>query len=156
MPEDGAAQVMGNLGEMNRLEQRAEELAVQADPEGAPQTMGKAAMMAEIISKDAEDASAQSVFHAASLLYRAQEQGLHSMALFERMGGQTPAPAGVCQLMVQSIKQLHETKLLLEVEPEGLPEDLQEWRLRFLQKSQDWHQMFRGLHVDLACPGLEH
>lgn len=43
MLEDGAAQVMGNLAEMDRLEQRAEELAVQADPEGASQAMGKAA-----------------------------------------------------------------------------------------------------------------
>lgn len=107
MLEDGAAQVMGNLAEMDRLEQRAEELAVQADPEGASQAMGKAAMMADILSKDAENASAQALFHAASLLYRAQEQGLQSMALFERMGGQTPAPAGVCQLMMHSMKQLN-------------------------------------------------
>lgn len=110
--------------------------------------------MADILSKDAENASAQALFHAASLLYRAQEQGLQSMALFERMGGQTPAPAGVCQLMMHSMKQLNETETLFEKELEALPEDLRERRRRFLQKTQEWHQMFKGLYEDLACPDL--
>lgn len=72
-PETTHAQVIGELAELDRLEQRADELAAQADPEGAAQASGKAAMMADILTKEAKDPYTQNTFQAASFHYRAQE-----------------------------------------------------------------------------------
>jgi hypothetical protein len=145
------AQVMGELAEMDRLEHQAEELAAQADPEGASQTFGKAAMMANILSKETQDSSTRTIFVAASLLYRAQERGLRAVALFERAGGQPPAPAGVCQWLSQSSQKLNEAEKHLEPNSRISQEDLQERQRHLLDKVHEWSQVFHELQEDFAC-----
>ncbi len=149
--QESSAQLIGEVAEMDRLEQRAQVLAAQADPEGASQAFGKAAMMADILRKEAPDPSTQAVFQAAFLLYRAQAQGLQAMALFERTGGQPPAPAGVCHFLAQSIQQLGEAKVRLEQHSEIPQEDLQERRRDLLKTNQEWAGLFQGLQKDVGC-----
>ena len=81
----------GELAEMDRLVRQTNELAAEADPEGAAQAIGKAAMMADILTKQSSEPFTQSVFQTASRQYRAQERGLRALALYERGGGITPS-----------------------------------------------------------------
>jgi hypothetical protein len=107
---------------MDRLEQQADDLAAQADPEGAALAIGKAAMMADILTTESQKPATGEIFQAASLLYRAQELGLRALALFERTGGTSPAPAGVCQYLSQGHKKLADSKDLLERTPSVSPD----------------------------------
>lgn len=149
--ENPVAQVVGELAEMDRLEQRAQDLTAQSDPEGASQAFGKAAMMADLLSRETQNSSTQAVFQAASLLYRAQERGLRAMALFERTGGQPPAPAGVCHFLSQSIQELDASKGQLEHNTGISQENLKERRRNLFRKTHDWKNLFQGLQDDFAC-----
>jgi hypothetical protein len=144
-------QVMGERAEMDRLEQRADELAAQADAEGAAQTIGKAAMMADFLTKDAPAPSERNTFQGASLVYRAQEQALRALALFERTGGIPPAPSGVCHFLSQSEQKLRESKELLANHTSDSQEDMQERRRHFLGKIEEWGELVQGIKEDVHC-----
>ncbi len=145
------AQVVGKLGEMDRLEQQADDLAAQADPEGAALAIGKAAMMADLLTTESQKPVAQEIFQAASLLYRAQELGFRALALFERTGGTPPAPAGVCQYLFQGHQKLADSKDLLERTPSVSPETIKVRGEKLLKKNEEWENLFLGLHKDFAC-----
>lgn len=151
-PETIRAQVIGELAEMDRLEQRADELAAQADPEGAAQASGKAAMMADILTKSAPDPSTQSTFQGASLQYRAQERGLRALALFERAGGTPPAPPGVCHYLHQATTKLSEAEPLLQSTPSPSQLEIATRRTHLLKKNEEWKNIFKGILEDFACP----
>ena len=145
------AQVVGKLGEMDRLEQQADDLAAQADPEGAALAIGKAAMMADLLTTESQKPAAREVFQAASLLYRAQELGFRALALFERTGGTPPAPAGVCQYLLQGHQKLADSKDQLERMTSVSPEEIKVRRENLLQKNEEWENLLLGLHQDFAC-----
>jgi len=145
------AQVVGKLGEMDRLEQQADDLAAQADPEGAALAIGKAAMMADLLTTESQKPAARKIFQAASLLYRAQELGFRALALFERTGGTPPAPAGVCQYLFQGHQKLVESKDLLERTLSLSPEAIKVRREKLLLKNEEWENLLLGLHKDFAC-----
>ena len=148
----GIAQVVGKLAEMDRQEQQAEDLAAQADPEGAALAIGKAAMMAELLTTESHKPAAGEIFQAASLFYRAQELGFRALALYERAGGTPPASAGVCQYFYQGHQKLADSKdLLKRIPPSGLPEEIKGRHDLLLQKNKEWDNLFRGLHKDFAC-----
>lgn len=144
---------MGERAEMDRLERRAEELAAQADAEGAAQTIGKAAMMAEFLTKDAPTPSERNTFQAASLVYRAQEQGLRALALFERTGGVPPAPSGVCHFLSQSEQNLRKSNELLARYSIDSQEDIQERRRHLFEKIEEWSGLLQGIKEDVHCTG---
>jgi hypothetical protein len=145
------AQVVGNLGEMDRLEQQADDLAAQADPEGAALAIGKAAMMADLLTTESQKPTAGEIFQAASLVYRAQELGFRALALFERTGGTPPAPSGVCQYLFQGHQKLADSKDLLEHTPSVSSEEISVRRKKLLQKNEEWENLLLGLHNDFAC-----
>jgi hypothetical protein len=147
------AQVVGKLGEMDRLEQQSDDLAAQADPEGAALAIGKAAMMADLLMTEAQKPVDGEIFHAASLLYRAQELGFRALALFERTGGTPPAPVGVCQYLFQGHKKLEDSKNLLERFPSISPslDEINVRREKLLQKNEEWKDLLLGLQNDFAC-----
>ena len=150
-----AAQGTGELAEMDRLEQRGDELAVQGDPEGASQNFGKAAMMADILRQAEQDSSRQTLFQAAALQYRAQERGLRSLALFDRTGGQPPAPAGVCHYLSQATQKLLESKVLLESTATTSLGEMQARRESLGERQKEWKNIFEGLHQDFECPPVQ-
>ncbi len=146
------AQRVGNQAEMDRLEQQADDLAAQQDPEGAASAIGKAAMMADLLSKDAKEPTVEKIFHGASHLFRAEELGLRALALFERTGGQPPAPAGVCHYLVQSHNKLQQANTLLETPLAINQEMLQIRQKNFLAKNEEWKELLADLYKDFACP----
>jgi hypothetical protein len=145
------AQVVGKLGEMDRLEQQADDLAAQADPEGAALAIGKAAMMADLLTTESQKSAAGEIFQAASLLFRAQELGFRALALFERTGGTPPAPAGVCHYVFQGHPKLADSKDRLERTPSVSPGAIKVRREKLLQKNEEWENLLVGLHEDFAC-----
>ena len=136
---------------MDRLEEQADDLAAQADPEGAALAIGKAAMMAELLTQENPTAPAKTIFQAASRLYRAQELGLRALALFQRTGGTPPAPVGVCQYLDQANLKLDDSKDFLENTPLTSPEEPKNRRDHLLKKSEEWRSLLQGLHEDLEC-----
>jgi hypothetical protein len=146
------AQRIGEQAEMDRLEQQADDLAAQADPEGAALAIGKAAMMADLLTTESQKPAAREIFQAASLLYRAQELGFRALALFERTGDTPPAPAGVCQYLFQGHQKLADSKDLLERTTFVSPEEIKVRREKLLQKNEEWANLLPGLHQDFACP----
>lgn len=149
-----AAQAIGELAEMNRLEKQADELIAQADPEGAAQAIGKAAMMADILTQTAQEQSTRSVFKAAALQYRAQERGLRALALFERTGANPPAPDGVCHYLIQANTKLLDSKTLLEQTSHVFEEGMQTRRDNLVQRNEEWKNIFQGLQRDFECPNV--
>ncbi len=150
------AQVVGKLGEMDRLEQQADDLATQADPEGAALAIGKAAMMADLLRSESRVASDGEIYQAASLLYRAQELGFRALALFEQTGGTTPAPGGVCHYLIQGNKKLNDSMNLLTKNPASPKEHLQMTHTHLVNKNEEWGNLLQGLSEDLACPIVSH
>jgi hypothetical protein len=146
-----AAQYIGKHAEMNRLEQQADDLAAQSDPEGAALAIGKAAMMAELLTQEAPTAPTKTIFQAASHLYRAQELGLRALALFQRTGGTPPPPAGVCQYLDQANLKLDDSKDFLENIPVTSPKEKTNGRDHFLKKTEDWESLLQGLQEDFEC-----
>jgi hypothetical protein len=150
------AQVLGKVGEMDRLEQQADDLAAQADPDGAALAIGKAAMMADFLKTESQKPATGRIFHAASLLYRAQELGFRALALFEQTGGTPPAPVGVCQYLFQGHQKLDDSKNLLEPTSSVSPEEIKIRRDNLLQKNEEWKNLLLGLHNDFACSDTLH
>lgn len=146
-----AAQSMGEHAEMDRLEQQADDLEAQDDPEGAALAIGKAAMMAELLTQETPTSPAQTIFQAASRLYRAQELGLRALALYQRTGGTPPAPAGVCQYLDQAGLKLEDSKGFLENMPVTSREEIKNSRNHLLQKNEEWQSLLQGLREDLGC-----
>ncbi len=149
-----SAQRIGEEAEMNRLEQQADDLASQNDPEGAALAIGKAAMMADLLVSTTEQSTAKNIFQAASHLYRGQELGLRALALFQQTGGTPPAPPGVCHYLFQGRNKLnHSMKFLTE--NSAIPmDDLLNRRNHLIQKNEEWRELFQGLQEELACPNI--
>jgi hypothetical protein len=77
--------MIGNEAEMDRLRGKAEEAMANDDPEGAAMNMGRAALMAKLLAKTHhEDVSAVRLFQGAETLFRSQEHGYRTKALFRR------------------------------------------------------------------------
>jgi predicted Zn-dependent protease len=149
--ERGATQMTGELGEMDRLEQRAEDAIANGDPEGAALSVGKAALMAKILAQKEEHQQTRSLFQAAETLFRGQEQGFRAFALFERAGGQPPASKGVCQYLAQADEKVKEAQEELRALPDFTIESLRNRRSRHIGKTQEWERLLQGLEQDLSC-----
>ena len=145
-------QEMGAEPEMYRLEQRADELIAQGDPEGASLSIGKAAMMAAELSKQEQEGGKQHLFRAIQKMFRAQEQVFRALALFERAGGVAPASSGVCVELSQALQKFKETGPLfqsqeLNVADRSIAESVQQRQ----STTKEWHEMVLTLQEDVGC-----
>jgi len=145
------AQHRSEQTEMDRLEHQAYYLAAQADPEGAALAIGKAAMMADLLTKETPNPTAKNFFQSASHLYRAQELGLRALALFERTAGNLPAPPIVCQYLNQGKIKLGDSRDLLENAPGNSQEDIKRKRDHLHTKNEEWQSLLQGLDEDFGC-----
>lgn len=145
------AQVMGEKAEMDRLERKAEEAMANGDPHGATLTIGRAALMANVLAKKESDPQTQLTYEAAEDLFRTQENAYRALALFEQAGGRSPAPSGVCELL--SLAERHGTKASqkLTQPPSGSAGDLRDLYDRLAVKTQEWVQIVEALQVDHSC-----
>ncbi|WNM63250.1 hypothetical protein [Candidatus Nitrospira neomarina] len=149
--ERGSPQMVGELGEMDRLEQHAEDAIANGDPEGAALSIGKAALMAKILAQKEEHQQTRSLYQAAETLFRGQEQGYRAFALFERAGGQPPASRGVCQYISDADEKVKQSRKDLRALPEFTNESLRDRRHRHIEKTQEWERLLQGLEQDLSC-----
>ena len=148
---NGLAQVAGELGGMDRLEQQAEDAIANGDPEGAALSIGKAALMAKILAQKEEDQQTRFLYQAAETLFRGQEQGYRAFALFERAGGQPPASKGVCQYLSHAAEKLKQSQNDLKALAIFTNESLRSRQERLIGKTQEWERLLQGLQQDLSC-----
>ena len=145
------AQQTGNQAEMDRLEQQADDLVAQGDPEGAALAIGKAAMMADLLAEQAAQLDEKTLFQSASHLYRAQELAFRALSLFERAGGQPPAPAGVCHYLIQGNHRLQKSSALLDEQFDAQDKQLPTRQANVHNKNGDWQILLEELYKDLEC-----
>jgi hypothetical protein len=144
-------QVVGELGEMDRLEQQAEDAIANGDPEGAALSIGKAALMARLLAQKEERQQARFLYQAVETLFRGQEQGYRAFALFERAGGQSPASRGVCQYLSQAADKVRQAQNALKTLADFTNKSLSERQNRHIGKTQEWGSLLQGLHQDFSC-----
>ena len=151
-PTSPFAQPIGEYAEMTRLEQQADDLASQNDPEGAALAIGKAAMMADRLMEVAQEPAEKKLLQAASFLYRGQELGLRALALFELTGGNPPAPDGVCHYLAQGYKKMGDSRNFLQPFIATSSEGLTVRRKFLLEKNENWQNIMAGLVEEFQCP----
>jgi hypothetical protein len=149
--ESGFAQVVGEIGEMDRLEQRADDAIASRDAEGAAQSIGKAALMASLIGRKEETQNSRLLYQAAETLFRGQEQGYRAIALFERAGGQPPASKGVCQYLNHAAEMVKESGNDLKAIRDFNNESLRLRQQRHIARTKEWGDLLQGLQQDFSC-----
>ncbi|MDT3779890.1 hypothetical protein PJI16_20220 [Nitrospira sp. MA-1] len=148
---NGLAQVPGEIGGMDRLEQQAENAIANGDPEGAALSIGKAALMAKILAQKEEHQQTRLLYQAEETLFRGQEQGYRAFALFERAGGQPPASKGVCQYLSHAAEKVKQSQNDLKALADFTNELLRDRQQRHIGKTQEWERLLQGLEQDLSC-----
>jgi len=149
--ENGYTQVVGELAEMDRQEQRAEDAIANGDPESAAQSIGKAALMAALIAKNEESQKTRFLYQAAETLFRGQEQGYQALALFERAGGQPPASRGVCQFLSHATEMVEKSQKDLKSLVDFDNESLKVRQQHHIAKTKEWIGILQGLRQDFSC-----
>ena len=84
---------------LSRLQAKAEDAMAQGDPQGAANSIGRAALLASQLDK--QSAATQPPYRIMVDLFRAQEQVYRAIALFQQSGERTPASSGICSLLSQ-------------------------------------------------------
>lgn len=85
--------------ELSRLQAKAEDAMAQGDPQGAANSIGRAALLASQLDKQSD--ATQPPYRIMSDLFRTQEQVYRAIALFQQSGERTPASSGICSLLSQ-------------------------------------------------------
>ncbi len=145
-----SAQHIGEQAEMTRLEHQANDLAAQDDPDGAALAIGKAAMMAKIITQQQGEPLIRSLFESVGKFFRGKEYAYRALAIFQQTGGQPPAPRGVCQFLEQAeelITQSHAS--LADITNLKPPSDSH--HQRYVSQLKQWRGILPELTRDLAC-----
>lgn len=145
-------QVVGPEAEMDRLEEYANEAISNSDPDGAAMNMGKAALMASELAKQAQDAEQAKLLRGAAQLYRAQEHAYRAWALFEQAGGTPPASSGVCATIRQA--EQHVGKAVSIFRDRTSLRYASEWEERVEHLSglvTEWVATITALQTDFQC-----
>jgi hypothetical protein len=151
METDSIAQVLGEKAEMERLEKHADDAIANGDPAGSSLSIGRAALMASILAQKAKDPQIKHVYRGIESLFRAQENGFRSIALFEQAGGQTPASLSVCQLLTLAKGHGETARSRLTVDEQSTDISPQLHHQRYVEKTQEWIQIIKELELDFAC-----
>lgn len=148
------AQTISDEAEMDRLRTRAEDAMANDDPEGAATSMGRAALMAAELRKRQTGETGQRYFRGAEALFRSQEHGYRSLALFRRAGGQPPASSGACGGLTLAQNHVQQAMKLLDQGAASFGED-QKTTAGMAQlkgTADDWMTVIASLHKDFQCP----
>ncbi len=136
---------------MKRLELQANELIVIGDPNGAAQSIGKAAMMAGIIAKQEPDETLQKLYTGTEVFFRTQENGYRALAIFEQAGGQPPAPNGACRLLNLAKQHNSQALKILSSIDRTIPSNTTYQAKRYTTQSQEWTDILQELQADFDC-----
>lgn len=116
----------------------------QGDPQGAANRIGRAALLASQLSKQAVPQTDQPPYRFMVDLFRTQEQVYRAMALFQQSGERTPVSSGICSLL--SLGRQHAARALKnnsttpggQVLDEPLHEQTTEWLEIVQELQQEW------------------
>lgn len=126
--------------ELSRLQARAEDAMAQGDPQGAANSIGRAALLASQLSKQSN--ATRPPYGLMVDLFRTQEQVYRAMALFQQSGERTPVSSGICSLL--SLGRQHASRALenYSATPEGqaLDEPLHRQTMEWLEIVQELQQ----------------
>ena len=90
---------MDSERELSRLQAQAEDAMAQGDPQGAANSIGRAALLASQL--DTQSDATRPPYPIMVDLFRAQEQVYRALALFQQSGEQIPVSSGICSLLSQ-------------------------------------------------------
>ena len=128
--------------ELSRLQAKAEDAMAQGDPQGAANSIGRAALLASQLAKQSD--ATQPPYRIMVDLFRTQEQVYRAMALFQQSGERTPVSSGICSLL--SLGRQHADRALENntsaPEERALDEPLRRQTMEWLdiahELQQDW------------------
>ena len=136
------AQATDALQELSRLQAQAEDAMAQGDPQGAANSIGRAALLASQLGKQDSSQTEQRPYRIMVDLFRTREQVYRAMALFQQSGERTPVSSGICSLL--SLGRQHAARALennsITEEGTAVHEPLHEQTMEWLDIVQELQQ----------------
>ena len=138
----GTAGTIDAERELSRLQTQAEEAMAQGDPQGAANSIGRAALLTSQLDKQSD--ANQPPYRIMVDLFRAQEQVYRAMALFQQSGERTPVSSGICSLLSlgrQHVTRALENNFITTAKPaihERLQRETMEWLETVQELQQEW------------------
>ena len=127
--------------ELSRLQAKAEDAMAQGDPQGAANSIGRAALLASQLDKQSD--ATRPPYRIMVDLFRAQEQVYRAIALFQQSGERTPASSGICSLLSQGRQHAVRALENNSVTAAGTA--------ALHQQTTDWMEIVHELQQDWAC-----
>ena len=130
--------------DLSRLQAKAEDAMAQGDPQGAANSIGRAALLASQLAKQSD--ATRPRYRIMVDLFRTQEQVYRAMALFQQSGERTPVSSGICSLL--SLGGQHAARALENNLPAPEERALDE-PLRW--QTMEWLDIAHELQQDWDC-----
>lgn len=140
----GTTQAADTGRELSRLQAQAEDAMAQGDPQGAANSIGRAALLASQLDK--QSGSNQPPYRLLVDLFRTQEQVYRAIALFQQSGGRTPVSSGICSLL--SLGRQHATRALENHSATAGDHAVQD---RLHQQTLEWLEIIQEFQQDWDC-----
>ncbi|MXX11774.1 MAG: hypothetical protein F4201_10875 [Nitrospira sp. SB0677_bin_15] len=118
----------------------------QGDPQGAANSIGRAALLASQLGKQETLKTDQLPYRIMADLFRAQEQVYQAMALFQQSGERVPVSSGICSLL-----SLGKQRAARAQENNSITGTGTEVHDRLHQQTMEWLDIVGELQEEWAC-----
>ena len=132
--------------ELSRLQAKAEDAMAQGDPQGAANSIGRAALLASQLGKQDSPKTDQRPYQIMVDLFRTQEQVYRAMALFQQSGERTPVSSGICSLL--SLGRQHASRALENYSLKAVDQAAHD---QLHQQTTEWLEIIQELQHDWDC-----
>jgi len=116
----------------------------QGDPQGAANSIGRAALLASQLDKQSD--AIRLPYRIMVDLFRAQEQVYRAIALFQQSGERTPVSSGICSLLSQG--RQHAFRALENYSTTASDQAAHD---RLHQQTMEWQEIMQELQHDWDC-----
>ena len=141
------AQATNAERELSRLQAQAEDAMAQGDPQGAANSIGRAALLASQLDKQqVSDTTPQPPYRFMVDLFRTQEQVYRAMALFQQSGERTPVSSGICSLL--SLGRQHAARALKNHSVTAADQAVHD---HLHQQTMEWLEIVQELQQEWDC-----
>lgn len=137
----GPAKTIDAERDLSRLQAQAEDAVAEGDPQGAAINIGRAALLASQLGKQA--ATNHPPYRLMVDLFRTQEQVYRAIALFQQGGERTPVSSVTCSLL--SLGRQHAGQAL-----KNNPATAED-HAALHQQTMEWLEIIRELQQDWSC-----
>lgn len=118
----------------------------QGDPQGAANSIGRAALLASQLGKQEASEMDQLPYRIMVDLFRTQEQVYRAIALFQQGGERIPVSSGICSLL--SLGRQRATQALEHNSPTGTGSEVHD---RLHQQTLEWLNSIQELQQEWSC-----